>query len=70
MADLVDRLINHILTPAGDNDLSAFLCEQPGGCLADAAIAAGDNGDFVREMLHLFISFSFEDEINTGGTRQ
>lgn len=47
------RLVPEALPPSSDPDFRTFFGEPWGNCLADNAVAAGDNGDFSDQTGHV-----------------
>src|SRR5207253_10543184 len=52
LLDLADHVVERRLAPAGDDNVRALRCEQPGGFAADAAAASGDDRDLPVEAAH------------------
>jgi hypothetical protein len=69
VSDFVHHLIDDVLSPTCNDDLRAFLCKQARSCLADAAVAAGNDGHLVFQMLHCLSPFSGETKINVSASR-
>src|SRR5207247_11138891 len=52
LLDLADHVVERRLAPAGDDNVRALRCEQPGGLAADAAAASGDDRHLPVESAH------------------
>ena len=68
--DVSDCFVQLALTPGSDEDIRAFLHEPLGRGQADAAVAAGDEGDLSFEFLGAgaHVNGSFGTYVNAGKT--